>query len=153
MALHEFPVRAERTGWRDAEISARHREWGFNCPAVDLDFLMVEYNLGKPVGLIEYKEHHATAPDLRHPTYRALVELATLAGLPFLIAFYWPDVWAFRITPVNDAAGLTFKPNEVLSEREFVTRLYRMRALVIREVVLKQLNTTLPAGEFDDLPF
>lgn len=30
----------ERTGWRDEEISARHRIWGVNCPAVDLDFLM-----------------------------------------------------------------------------------------------------------------
>ena len=48
-------VRQERTNWRDQELSARHRTWGFNCPAVDLDFLMVEYNIGKPVGLIEYK--------------------------------------------------------------------------------------------------
>jgi hypothetical protein len=31
----------------------------FNCPAVDLDFVMAEHNHGLPVALIEYKERHA----------------------------------------------------------------------------------------------
>ena len=149
--LPERPVSVERTGWRDAAISARHRVWGFNCPAVDLDFLMVEYNLGKPVGLVEYKHHSAWEPDLRHPTYRALTELADLAALPFLIAFYWPDVWAFRITPVNESARLHFEESEILTERQFVTRLYRMRALVIRAAVLDALNDELPPDTY--LPF
>ncbi len=35
-------VRQERTGWRDEKISQRHREWGYNCPAVDLDFEVVD---------------------------------------------------------------------------------------------------------------
>jgi hypothetical protein len=48
-------VRRERTEWRDLELSKRHREWGLNCPAVDIDFLMVEYYYGKPVALIDYK--------------------------------------------------------------------------------------------------
>ena len=76
MALHELPVREERTGWRDARISARHRLWGFNCPSVDLDFLLVEYHLGKPVGLVEYKHYQAQEPNVIHPTYRALIDLA-----------------------------------------------------------------------------
>src|SRR5678815_2099094 len=112
-------VRQERTGWRDQELSQRHRLWGFNCPAVDLDFLMVEYNMGLPVGLIEYKHHCAQAPNLRHATYRALCDLADGyrdEGLPFLIAFYWPDLWAFRITPVNPLAQKHFRSNEELSE-------------------------------------
>lgn len=45
----------ERSGWRDMELSGRHRIWGFNCPAVDLDFLMVEYNLGIAIAVVEYK--------------------------------------------------------------------------------------------------
>ena len=65
-------VRAERTGWRDQALSDRHREWGFNCPSVDLDFLMVEYNIGLPVALVEYKNERAWMPDFRHATYRAL---------------------------------------------------------------------------------
>jgi hypothetical protein len=27
---------------RDAWLSGRHRTWGYNVPAMDLDFLMVE---------------------------------------------------------------------------------------------------------------
>ena len=35
-------VRKERTGWRDEEISRRHRLWGVSCAATDIDFLLVE---------------------------------------------------------------------------------------------------------------
>jgi hypothetical protein len=137
-------TRKERTGWRDAAISQRHREWGFNCPAVDLDFLMVEYNLGKPVGLIEYKHHLARPPNLNHATYRALVELSDAAKLPFLIAFYWPEIWAFKVLPVNDVATKSFELWEILSEREFVRRLYRMRRLVLARHLELFLNNDLP---------
>jgi hypothetical protein len=41
----------ERNGWRDLEMSLRHKLWGFHCPAVDIDFLMVEYNRGQARGL------------------------------------------------------------------------------------------------------
>jgi hypothetical protein len=38
--------------WRDEAISQRHRLWGFNCPAVDIDFLMIEYDQGKPAACV-----------------------------------------------------------------------------------------------------
>ncbi len=97
----------ERTGWRDKEISLRHRAWGFNCPAVDLDFLMVEYNLGKAVAMVEYKHFKACMPNLNHASYRAIMDVANNHNpdpLPFLLAFYWPEQWAFRAYPVNDQA-------------------------------------------------
>jgi len=165
MALHEFPVRAERTGWRDQEISARHRLWGFNCPAVDLDFLMVEYNHGKPVGLVEFKHYLAQFPNLLHATYRAIVDLADNyrptdgrePGLPCLIAFYWPDMWAFRIHPLNDLARGWFAEGELITEREFVSRLYRIRHFAVEPSVLDRLSTALPGvvvvADFDELPF
>lgn len=137
----------ERTGWRDESISRRHRTWGFNCPAVDLDFLVAEYHIGKPVGLIEYKHFKAQTPNVLHPTYRALTALAdgyNDGPLPFLIAFYWPDIWAFRVTPVNDCAKEHFRMGEVLSELTFVKRLYKLRSLVLTEHLMKSLNTTLP---------
>ena len=34
-------VRPERTGWRDEKLSQRHRMWGWDCPAVDIDFLLL----------------------------------------------------------------------------------------------------------------
>lgn len=140
-------TRQERTGWRDASLSARHREWGFNCPAVDLDFLMVEYNIGKPVGLIEYKHHLARSPNIQHATYRALAELANVSQLPFLIAFYWPDIWAFRTHPVNAIALNWFAHGELITEYEFVRRLYRMRRRVLTRELESILKQTLPEEE------
>ena len=144
------PVRGERTGWRDQKLSERHRDWGFNCPAVDLDFLMVEYNVGLPVAVVEYKHHMARMPDFNHPTYRALRDLADGykgGGLPFMVAFYWPEVWAFRVIPANEVSRKWFEPCEALTERDFVTRLYRMRAMTIRREVLDRLNTWYPQDE------
>jgi hypothetical protein len=137
-------VRAESTGWRDQEISQRHRAYGFNCPAADLDFLLVEFNFGKPVALVEYKHHKVVFPDLKHPTYRAITALADAAKLPFLVAFYWPKQWAYRVWPANVEGHKHFKAGELLTERRFVARLYRMRDLAIAESLAGQLNDDLP---------
>lgn len=141
----------ERTGWRDQEISGRHRTWGVNCTAVDLDLVLVEYHLARPVAIVEYK-HFRAKVELGHANYRALRDLADRAGLPFLIAFYWPDTWAFRVHPMNDNALRHFEyGGHLFSEREFVERLYKLRSLFIKETLLPQLGTGLPAwpGELD----
>jgi len=143
-------VSPERSGWRDESISQRHRAWGFNCPCVDMDFLVVEYNCGKPVALIEYKLHSARPVDPRHPTYTALRYLADKhsdGALPFMIARYWPDIWAMRVLPMNDAAAQWFAPRETVSELEFVKRLYEMRRLTLDRNVISTLNDILPASE------
>jgi hypothetical protein len=139
----------ERTGWRDQAISERHRVWGEDCPCIDIDFLLVEFNRGKPVALVEYKDIHAQSPNIGHPSYRALIELAnghSVGALPFLIAFYQSDIWAFRIIPVNEAAKAHFAVNEMLTEIEYVSRLYRLRNFVLPEHVKKKLQTKLPNG-------
>jgi hypothetical protein len=147
----------ERSGWRDQEISGRHRRWGFNCPAVDLDFLMVEYNLGLPVGMVEYKHHQASMPNTEHPTYRALRDLADgyKAGpLPFILAFYWPDVWSVRVHPMNDVSHDFYSQvpdydgtSVQLTERRYVKSLYLMRKLKVDERVLKNCLDDLPEAE------
>lgn len=142
----ESGVRKERSGWRDEEISNRHRLWGFNCPCVDLDFLVAEYNVGLPVALIEYKHFKAGVPNLKHPTYRALSALCdgyNNKPLPFFVARYWPEFWAFKVTPVNAASQYLVK-REILSEADYVKGLYILRRLVIEEQVLKKLNTIIP---------
>jgi hypothetical protein len=140
-------VRQERTEWRDQAISARHRMWGFNCPCVDLDFLVAEYNVGKPVALIDYKHFLAKPPLLDHATYRALADLADGykdTPLPFFIAFYWPDIWAFRLIPVNDCAKPLCR-GRVLCERDYVKGLYFLRDRVRDfHLVEATLNTQLP---------
>lgn len=132
------------------ELSLRHREWGFNCPAVDLDFLVVEYNFGKPVAIVEYKFYLARKPELKHPTYRALHALSDAAGVPFLIAQYWKDPWAFRVTPVNDRAKAIYKHGTVLSERRYVESLYLIRKMKADDEIAKlrvTLSETLPPAE------
>ena len=144
--MHE--VSPERTGWRCEKISRRHREWGYNCPAVDLDFLVAEYNHGKPVALVEYKDIHARQPDLRHPTYKALIELANNYApgpLPFLIAFYDPETWRFRITPMNAAAVAHsgHVAEQWIPEQRFVRGLYLLRKKVLStedEQAIARLN-------------
>lgn len=140
-------VRAERTGWRDQKISERHRSWGFNCPAVDLDFLVVEYNVGKPVALVEYKHFRARKPVIDHPTYRAIKFLAdghNEGPLPFMVSFYWPECWAFRVYPINEIARQHFTEGEAVTEREYVSRLYRMRRLKLTQTISDLLLDDLP---------
>ncbi len=140
-------TKQERTGWRDEAISQRHRQWGFNCPCVDLDFVVAEYNLGLPVALVEYKHFKAWRPDLNHATYRALTALCdgyNDGPLPFFVAFYWPDIWAFEIMPVNAISYDLITKSRILTEREYVTGLYKMRKRCVDDAVLQTLNTELP---------
>lgn len=130
----------ERTGWRDEQISRRHREWGYNCPAVDLDFLVCEYNVGEPVALVEYKHERAVPPSLQHPTMRALRKLADLAGVPFMLVYYRRDPWRFLVFPANETALNFYGGVVALSEQRFVRSLYVMRAHTIEQHVYNRLD-------------
>lgn len=136
----------ERTGWRDQELSERHRQWGFNCPAADLDFLVVEYSLGLPVAIVEYKKIYASMPDIRHPTYRAIQALANASNIPFSIVFYDPLIWAFRVFPTNAKSVDFYKTDTFieLSEREYVESLYRIRGQAISEKLLSRMSNIKP---------
>ena len=144
-----MPVKQKRTGWREQQISERHRQWGFNCPAVDLDFLLVEYNIGKPVAVVEYKRYGALEPNLKHPTYRALSELANGAKIPFIIVFYWPKIWAFQAYPVNKYAKEHFVWGEKFSEDGFVKKLYQLRQCVLLKAIEYKLNKECPPANSD----
>lgn len=140
--------RKERTGWRDSALSERHGMWGFNCTAVDLDFVMMEFNHGKPCALVEYKHKNARLPDPRHATYRALVALADGykdGPLPCFVAIYDPDHWSFRVVPLNESAGKHYAHclGDVLTEQRFVKSLHLLRKGVLSladEEAISQLN-------------
>lgn len=135
----------ERTGWRDRELSSRHRRWGFDGPAVDLDFLLIEYHSAEPVAIVEYKHHQAARPALSHPSYQALLALAErIPKLPLLVARYWPDTWAFEVTSVNPSAQRHFGPACCLTERQYVTALHELRSSPAHERVLRNLNDSPP---------
>lgn len=129
----------ERSDWRDKEISNQHRQWGFNCPAVDLDFVMLEYNNAKPCALVEYKHWEARPPDKQHATYRALVALADGyrdGPLPCFVARYNPATWEFRVMPLNERAREHYKhcTDEWIPRHRFVTSLHLLRKRVLDAV-------------------
>lgn len=136
----------ERTGWRDQALSLRHRRWGFNCPGVDLDFVLLEYHLSKPVAIVEYKHERAQYPDLSHPSYQAMVGLANrVPALPLFVARYWPDTWAIHLIAVNDMAKSALGRTEArLSERQYVVFLHQLRATTAQNQVIAGLNTLPP---------
>lgn len=143
---------AERSGWRDEAISRRHRQWGFNCPGVDLDFVMVEYNHGQPVALVEYKERRAAPLQTNHPTYQALRALADgyrNGPLPFFVARYCSTDWWFMVTPLNEPAQRHYQhcAGQVLSEQRFVRSLHLLRKHTLDAcdvAAIAMLNSTVP---------
>ena len=137
-----LPVRQERSAWRDASLSQRHRDWGFNLPAADIDFLLLEFNRGRASALVEYKRFNAKHYSLTSRTFQALTDLADRAGLPFAIAKYWPGTWSFQVTPMNALASEHFASDEILTEHEYVQRLYQISGQIMWNALVGQLNHT-----------
>jgi len=128
-------AKIERTGWRDLGLSERHRRWGWNCPAVDLDFLFLEYDRGQPVALIEYKHENAAPQYASHPTYQALINLGTRANVPVFAARYKSDFSKWTLIPLNGVAKTIQATRICLTEREFVTFLYLLRGYALPDSV------------------
>lgn len=147
----------------DRMLSERHQDfWGDDCPAVDLDFLMCEYNHGVSVAIVDYKWFGVDIAKTNSKTFQTLSELygPDHNQLPFFIARYWPDTWAFRLIAVNDAAKGAVRrisSNRLdpaiqipLTEQQYVTFLYRLRkeALDARDRrYVDRLNTDYPPPE------
>jgi len=151
-------VTRERCGWRDEEISRRHRMWGVSCAAVDLDFLMLEFNYQEPVALVEYKHVNASLHTLHAGRYEALRKLCDgfhrerngrfeHDPVPCLVARYNPADWSFRVTPLNDRARAHYAHciGCALTEQRFVRSLHLLRKSVLAEedeVAISALNAT-----------
>ena len=120
-------VSQERTGWRDDRISSRHRQWGFDCPALDIDFLMLEYDNGKAVALVEFKHERAEHVRDANPSIRALSDLANRAGVPAFVCRYADNFSWWYPSPLNELARDIVGTPRKLTEREWVELLYRMR--------------------------
>lgn len=118
----------ERTGWRDEDLSLRHRKWGQDVPAIDLDFLLVEYDNATPVALIDYKHTRHKPIDLTHASYRALAKLGDATGLPVFYVVYADGFQAWSITAINYRAKEIVRHSRIChSEIEYVEFLYRLR--------------------------
>ena len=132
----------ERHGKRDNTISEKHRRWGYNVPAVDIDFLLIEYDRAKAQAVIEYR--HANGHIRQDTSIKAITDLANRAGLPFFIVQYryatddgtlWKEATIdtpafFRITTCNKRAEelwFTLDVDTWLTEDEYVVWLHKIR--------------------------
>lgn len=134
-------VRPERTGWRDPGLSERHRSWGWDCPAVDLD-LFLEFDNGVAAAIIEYKNEYADIVRQSHPTVRALCDLATRAGIPAILCRYGSDFSWWCPEPLNRHAhkieALALAP--MMVEREWVEFLFHLRGRKVPRELIESLR-------------
>ena len=133
-------MRKTDSGWRDAGLAAWHESRGIGCPAPGMSFVMVEYDRGQPVGIVNYIRRGETLPR-GEDVARAYAALGDLVGcldgpLPFFTAVYDPYNWAFTLYAHNNVAravaAMDGKVTRV-SEYEFVSVLYRMRGRYIAD--------------------
>lgn len=122
-----LPVKPERSGWRDLRLSQRHRAWGWNCPAVDLDLLFLEYDRGKAVAVVEYKHENAPPQYASQPNYQALIDLGNRATLPVFAVRYTDDFEWWEVIPLNKLAEQWCPARKQMTEADWVKLLYRMR--------------------------
>jgi len=133
-------VKGEVTFWRDMKLLQRHRDWGWNVPAEDIDFL--EYDERKAIALIEYKRRvnlDKVLPDLNGANIQALINLGDRAAVPAFCVFYAPSRKWFRVFGLN-SLGKRHQPRpEILSEYEYVDFLYWIRGRTIPKDIAKKL--------------
>lgn len=126
-------------GWRDPELSARHRMWGFDLPAVDIDFLLLSYDHSKPVALIDYTTGYR---DVSHPNFEALRSLASSARIPAFLVYHerHKTDW-FHVKALNPEALNVLKQQQcLLSEADYVAFLYKMTAREIPKDIAERLK-------------
>lgn len=136
-------ARQERTGWRDAHLSQRHRRWGLAVPAIDLDFLLLEYDRARPTALIEYKAEHAPTQFPTHPSYLALCNLGDRAGIPVFAVRYAQDFSWWKVISLNFSAKRMFPNRQRFSEQQFVTWLYNIRGLQPPPEIFESLEVVI----------
>lgn len=149
METKERSVLPENLGFRDMDISNRHRLWGWDCPAVDIDFLMCEYNFGQPIGIVEYKHHNIGSVNPNNISYKVLKNLADqrINPIPFFVVLYWRDVWAFKVIPMNQKAESYVSTATMMTEYDYVSLLYRIRRNTLKDQISDKLNKLLPDEE------
>lgn len=125
-------------------MSERHRLWGWDCPAVDLDFLFLEYDRGKAVAIVEYKHERAKPQTSAHPTYQAMINLANRANIPIFACRYTGDFSLFKVVALNDTGRQHLPERIEIDEARWVSFLYRVRGRKIsQETIQKLLEVTI----------
>ena len=138
----------EVTGFRDEAISRRHRMWGRDVPAVDIDFLVIEYDRCAPKALIEYKTVSLMGGWTPDANAKTLQTAANLMAVPFYVFFYDTSDWTFYRCHLEAHGLKNATPGPVpldripdkMSEAEFVRLLYWLRG---RRLTIEQVQEIL----------
>lgn len=146
--MQQQQVRQRRSGkhYRDTWLSDRHRLWGFNCPAADVDFLLLEFNNERPVALIDYKEsHHQEDYADSRSSRNALKLLADNSKIPFLIVKYVTGGGTFQVLPQNEIGAVMCASNRTvlnpqLTEVQYVDFLYWLRGMQMPLEILEDIT-------------
>ena len=160
----------ERTGWRDKDLSGRHRDWGHDCPMSDLDFIGTEYDNREPVALIDYKLRQNPYEPLPR-TVRLLKDdsnlwvlgrLGALAQIPSFVVFYGRQFAWFQVQGLNKIGVNKTPEAQPMSEKDYVRFLYELRGrklpeeiegnLVDETVAYIQEHYNEETSVFDDWP-
>lgn len=124
-------VKKEITGWRDLALNDEHRKWGWNCPAVDLDHLFLEYDKGIPVAVMEYKRETAPLQYLTDPTYRAIIELTKRGCIPFFVVRYAKDFSWWKVRQANEFAEKILPEIKIFTRKEWIQWMHQLRGYAL----------------------
>ena len=154
-------VRKESTGWRDSWISDKHRDWGYDLPATDIDFMLLEYDQMKPITLIEHKTVGCWKQFGKETVLRwhaPVATLATMAGLPSYLCLYEKHPAAFYVMATNEIAervpgrnGCFGSEMIPMSERQYVAFLYHLRNRPLPSVLVSELESVAIQPHMDSL--
>ena len=135
-----MPVTQERTGWRDEGISRRHRKWGVGCTAVEFDFLLLEYEFGRPCAIVEYKNEHAEIQYASDPRYKALISIGNSAKIPVLACRYSDDYSRYTTVQLNEYEKKYIPERKTVDELGWITLLYEIKGYEVTPEFLENMK-------------
>jgi hypothetical protein len=103
----------------------------------------LEYDKGKAVALVEYKHEYAAPQQASHPTYQAMIDLGDRAGVPVFAVRYAADFSWWRVVPLNVPARQWLPQRQEMTEREWVSLLYRLRGHEVPESIFADAEVTI----------
>lgn len=128
---HVNNVPVERSRFRDEWISQWHRSLGYGFPAVDVDFLLIEYDRRIPIALIDYKARAPKDSDIDQTSanIQAICWMADASGLSFWWTYYRAESKQFYPRPMNELARGLIKRERWMDEDEYTRFLKHLRTV------------------------
>lgn len=125
-------VRSERTNWRDSNLERVHNQYGYELPCDNVEFLMAEYDMSTPVAAIDFRLKGRLTSGHSDAVLKLCSNRKT--EIPYFINEYEINnniMSNIVCIPCNDSADSIVDKNQILTEKEFVKMLYRIREKIV----------------------